>query len=63
MTSNFPLSLFPMLFGNVVFARHKGKKYMYVNVCVKIPALVGWWKGWESLKKHATCVTIEIATL
>ena len=43
-----------MLFGNVVIAHHKGKKYMYV------PVLVGWWKGW---KKHATCVTIEIAKL
>ena len=34
---------------------------MYVNVCVKMPALAGWWKGCENLKKYATCVTVEIA--
>ena len=36
---------------------------MHVYVDVKIPALVGWWKGWENLKKRATCVTIEIVRL
>ena len=43
--------------------RHKGKKNMYVNMFVKNIGISRMVESWESQKKHATCVTIEIDKL